>query len=238
IFYRESDLFIDDNNSSVKAKQTVFEILAHEMAHQWFGDLVTMKWWDNIWLNEGFATWMELKPSQALHPEWNASVDAVAATNKALRLDALKSTHPIHATASTPQEIDALFDPISYEKAAAVLRMVESYVSPDAFKRGVNVYLRKFAYGNATAEDFWSALQQASGRPVDRIMKSFVDQPGEPLVQVKAACITPPAQTVVTRKGKRVRKTAVQPHPKTEITLTQQRFSGAADSGSDPQWLI
>ncbi len=239
IFYRESLLFIDDNNSSVRAHQEVFEVLAHEMAHQWFGDLVTMKWWDNIWLNEGFATWMELKPSQALHPEWNAALDAVKATNNALMVDALESTHAIRARAETPDEINEMFDSISYEKAAAVLRMVESFVSPEVFRRGVNSYLRKFQYGNATAEDFWTTLTVASGgRPVDKIMAAFVNQPGEPLVTVKASCVTPPAQAATTRKGKRSRKT-VQPHPKTEVTLTQQRLFSDGQAGKVNQaWLI
>lgn len=239
IFYRESLLFIDDKNSSVRSHQEVFEVLAHEMAHQWFGDLVTMKWWDNIWLNEGFATWMALKPSQALHPEWNATLDAVAATNGALIVDALENTHPIRARAETPDEINEMFDSISYEKGAAVLRMVESFVSPEVFRRGVNNYLRKFQYGNATAEDFWAALTQASGgRPVDKIMAAFVNQPGEPLVTVKAACVTPPAQAVTTRKRRRSRRT-IQPHPKTEITLTQQRFfSDGHAAKSNQTWLI
>ena len=239
IFYRESLLFIDDNNSSVRSRQAVFEILAHEMAHQWFGDLVTMKWWDNVWLNEGFATWMALKPSQAVHPEWNAVIDAVQESNRALVLDSLTSTRAIRARADSRMQIEEMFDPISYEKGAAVLRMVESYVSPDVFKRGVNAYLRKYAYGNATAEDFWNSLALASGRPVDKIMQNFVDQPGEPLVHVTTACKVPPVQMTVTRKGKRIRK-AVQPHPKTEITLTQHRFTGSpgAAAEKDPLWLI
>jgi aminopeptidase N len=241
IFYRESLLFIDDKNSSVDTRQAIYEVLAHEMAHQWFGDLVTMKWWNNLWLNEGFATWMALKPSQVLHPEWNASLGAVLATNGALQFDALKNTHPIRVKAETPQEINELFDAISYEKAAAVLRMIESYVSPEVFRRGVNSYLHKFSYGNATAEDFWDAITQASGRPVDKIMLSFVNQPGEPLVSVKTQCITPPPQSVSTRsrKGKRSRAT-IKPHPKTEVTVTQQRFF--ADPGSAPEnrelWMI
>ncbi|HEY6304930.1 MAG TPA: M1 family metallopeptidase [Candidatus Angelobacter sp.] len=237
IFYRESLLFIDDNHASVRTHQEVFEALAHEMAHQWFGDLVTMKWWDNIWLNEGFATWMALKPSQALHPEWDAALDAVGETNDALIADALESTHPIRVRAETPDEINELFDAISYQKGAAVLRMVESYVSPDVFRRGVNDYLRKFQYGNATAEDFWATLTQASGgRPVDKIMAAFVNQPGEPLVTVKTSCITPPA--VTTKKGKHSRRT-VQPHPKTEVTLSQERFfSDGHTDKSNKTWLI
>jgi len=223
IFYRESLLFIDDKNSSVDSHQAVFEVLAHEMAHQWFGDLVTMKWWDNIWLNEGFATWMALKPSQALHPEWNAVLDAVKETDKALTLDALVNTHSIRAKAETPEEINELFDPISYEKAAAVLRMIESYVSPEVFRRGVNVYLRKFSYSNATAEDFWTALTAASGRPVDKIMPTFVEQAGEPLVTVKASCVNPAPVKVPVKKSRR-RRRVIKPEPKTEVTVTQDRF--------------
>ncbi|MGZ4872137.1 MAG: M1 family metallopeptidase [Candidatus Angelobacter sp.] len=225
IFYRESLLFIDDKNSSVDSNQAVFEVLAHEMAHQWFGDLVTMKWWDNIWLNEGFATWMVLKPSQALHPEWNAMLDAVQSTDTALTLDALVNTHPIRAKAETPEEINELFDPISYEKAGAVLRMVEAYVSPDVFRRGVNVYLRKFLYGNATAEDFWTSLSAASGRPVDKIMPTFVDQAGEPLLTVKSSCLNAPAEKApAVRKGKRSRRRPIKPNPVTQVTVSQQRF--------------
>jgi aminopeptidase N len=240
IYYRESLLFIDDKNSSVDSHQAVFEVLAHEMAHQWFGDLVTMKWWDNLWLNEGFATWMALKPSQALHPEWNANLDAVQATSIALGLDALVNTHPVHVKAETPEEINALFDSISYEKAAAVLRMIESYVSPDVFRRGVNVYLRKFAYGNATAEDFWRALTAASGRPVDKIMPTFVEQAGEPLVTVKSACVNPPsAAAPPVRKGKR-RRAPLRPQPKTQVTVSQRRFW--ADPATAPKkeqlWMV
>jgi aminopeptidase N len=240
IFYRESLLFIDDNNSSVDSHQAVFEVLAHEMAHQWFGDLVTMKWWDNIWLNEGFATWMALKPSQALHPEWGAALDAVQATDTALAADALVNTHSIHAKAETPEEINELFDSISYEKAGAVLRMVETYVSPEVFRRGVNVYLRKFSYGNASAEDFWNSLTAASGRPVDKIMPTFVDQAGEPLVTAKSACVTPPAVKEPARKGRRSRRKAVQPHPKMQVTLSQQRFwaDPAMAPKKDQLWMV
>jgi aminopeptidase N/puromycin-sensitive aminopeptidase len=238
IFYRESDLFIDDGNSSVASHQNVFEILAHEMAHQWFGDLVTMKWWDNVWLNEGFATWMALKPSQALHPEWNAVLDAARETNKALGADSLANTHPIRAQAETPDQINELFDTISYEKGASVLRMVEAFVSPDVFRRGVNAYLHKFAYSNATAEDFWAALTLASGRPVDKIMPTFINQAGEPLLSVKTSCITPPATTVKTGKRRRSRR-VVKPHPKTEITVSQRRFwANPAAAKGDGLWMV
>ena len=239
IFYRESLLFIDDKNSSVDSHQAVFEVLAHEMAHQWFGDLVTMKWWDNIWLNEGFATWMALKPSQALHPEWNATLDAVQSTDTALTADALVNTHSIRAKADTPEEINELFDSISYEKAAAVLRMIESYVSPDVFRRGVNVYLRKFMYGNATAEDFWNSLSAASGRRVDKIMPTFVDQAGEPLITVKSACLNPPATKEPARRGKR-RRAPLKPQPITQVTAAQRRFwaDPAAAPKTEQIWMV
>jgi aminopeptidase N len=240
IFYRESLLFIDDKNSAVDSHQAVFEVLAHEMAHQWFGDLVTMKWWDNIWLNEGFATWMAFKPSQTLHPEWNANLAAVQARDRALTLDALVNTHPIRVKAETPEEINELFDPISYEKAGSVLRMIEAYVSPEVFRRGVNVYLRKFSYSNATAEDFWNALTAASGRPVDKIMPTFVDQAGEPLVTVRSACVNSPAVKEPVRKSKRSRRAPLKPQPKTQITATQGRFwaDPSVAPNKDQVWML
>ncbi|HEX2329069.1 MAG TPA: M1 family metallopeptidase [Candidatus Angelobacter sp.] len=241
IFYRESLLLIDDQHASVRSHQQVFEVLAHEMAHQWFGDLVTMKWWDNVWLNEGFATWMELKPSQALHPEWNALAQGVNATNRALAVDSLRNTHAIRARAETPEEINQMFDPISYEKGAAVLRMLETYVTPDVFRRGVNSYLRKFAYSNATAEDFWQAMTLASGRPVNKVMPTFIDQPGEPLITVKTSCTAPPPEPKTARKkSKRSRTRQIAPaKPKLEITLEQTRF--LADPGpraDNPTWMV
>ena len=241
IFYRESLLFIDDANSSVDSHRAVFEVLAHEMAHQWFGDLVTMKWWDNIWLNEGFATWMETKPSQILHPEWQGALGAVRDTNTALDLDGLRNTHPIFAKAETPDEINELFDSISYQKAAAVLRMIESYVTPAVFQRGVTAYLRKFSYGNATASDFWGTLTQTSGRPVDRVMATFVNQPGGPLVHVKTSCVAPPKEPPVSSKRRRRRsRVPAKPQPKTEITLSQTRFfeDGSRKTSNDQLWLI
>ena len=242
IFYRESDLFIDDKNSSVDSHQNVFEVLAHEMAHQWFGDLVTMKWWDNIWLNEGFATWMEKKPSQALHPEWNASLEAVADTNDALRVDSLRNTHPIRARAETPDEINEMFDSISYQKGAAILRMVESYVSPDVFRRGVNAYLRKYQYSNATAEDFWNVITAVSGRPVDKIMTTFVEQPGVPLIEAKSSCAAPPPEPRVRRRrrSRRYRRQVSPAQPKTEIALSQSRFflAPSEETAASAMWMV
>ena len=184
ITYRESEMLLDPKIAAIDDYQLVAAVVAHEMAHQWFGDLVTMKWWDNLWLNEGFATWMESKPVAKWKPEWHAELDDVVDTNRTLDLDALKNTRPIRQKADTPDQINELFDGIAYGKAAAVLRMLEHYVDPQLFRAGVQNYLRAHAYGNATAEDFWTAITQASKRPADKIMSSFVVQPGEPLLHI------------------------------------------------------
>ena len=184
ITYRESEMLLDPKIATIDNYQLVAAVVAHEMAHQWFGDLVTMKWWDNLWLNEGFATWMESKPVAKWKPEWHTELGDVTDTNRTLDLDALKNTRPIRQKADSPDEINELFDGIAYGKAAAVLRMVEHYVDPQLFRAGVQNYLRAHAYANATAEDFWNAITQASKKPADKIMSSFVVQPGEPLLHV------------------------------------------------------
>jgi len=184
ITYRESDMLLDPKIATVDNYERVASVVAHETAHQWFGDLVTMKWWDNLWLNEGFATWMESRPLTRWKPEWHEELGEVLETNRTLDLDALNSTRPIRQRADTPDEINELFDGIAYGKAASVLRMVEYYVQPEVFRTGVQNYLRAHSYGNATAEDFWNAIAQASRKPVDKIMSSFMIQPGEPLLHV------------------------------------------------------
>ena len=199
IFYREADLLADSKSASVDTRKTIASVLAHEMAHQWFGDLVTMAWWDDIWLNEGFATWMANKPLAAAHADWNVAVDESAETQRALGVDSLKSTRPIHADVSAPAEIDEAFDAIAYEKGAAVLRMIEHYVGADAFRDGINAYLEAHAYQNATSEDFWKAIASSSGKPLERILPTFVNQPGVPLIEVSdLACDAGRSQTRAT----------------------------------------
>jgi aminopeptidase N len=188
ITFREVILLIDEKQGSVDLKKTIASVIAHEMAHQWFGDLVTMKWWDDIWLNEGFATWMESKPVEAFKPEWNVNLDDVSSTGSTLNVDALANTRPIHQAAETPAQIQELFDGIAYGKAAAVLRMLESYLGPETFRAGVNAYLKQHQYANATAEDFWGAQAKTSKKPVDKVMPTFVKQTGEPIVNVKSQC--------------------------------------------------
>ena len=188
ITFREVLLLLNQQRATLDSKRRVASVIAHEMAHQWFGDLVTMQWWDDIWLNEGFATWMSSKPIKAWHPDWQVDLDDVQETTQSLDMDSLDNTRPIHQQAETPAQILELFDGIAYGKTAAVLRMLESYLGPQAFQSGVNLYLKKHAYGNATATDFWTALAQASKKPVDKIMPTFVEQPGVPLVNIGLNC--------------------------------------------------
>ncbi len=182
ITYRETYFLIDEKTASLGQKKNVASVVAHEMAHQWFGDLVTMQWWDNIWLNEGFATWMASKPVAAQHPEWHLSQDDAVTLDGTLNLDSLPTTHAIRANADTPAQIREMFDGISYGKAGAVLSMVEHYLGEEIFRQGVHNYLATHLYGNATAEDFWNAQTATSEKPVNKIMESLVVQPGVPLL--------------------------------------------------------
>jgi len=219
IFYRETDLLADTKSASVGTRKTIASVLAHEMAHQWFGDLVTMAWWDDIWLNEGFATWMANNPLNAMHPDWNIPVDAELENQTALSLDALQATRPIHAAVETPAQIDEAFDAIAYQKGAAVLRMIESYVGRESFRNGVNAYLQAHAYGNATARDFWSAIAAASGKPIDTIMPTFVNQPGVPLVNLSATCTNNHLQITVTQERFALGQTAPAAPERWQIPL-------------------
>ncbi|MGA8087988.1 MAG: M1 family aminopeptidase [Terracidiphilus sp.] len=182
ITYRETALLVDPKTASINAKTEVALVIAHEMAHQWFGDLVTMQWWDNIWLNEGFATWMENKPVEAMHPEWDIDQAVASGMDGTLNLDAQPTTRAIRARAETPAEIEQMFDGISYGKASDVLLSVENYVGPETFRQGVHNYLMAHLYGNATAEDFWNAQTATSHKPVNKIMESLVAQAGVPLL--------------------------------------------------------
>lgn len=182
ITYRETALLVDPKTATINSKKNVALVIAHEMAHQWFGDLVTMHWWDNVWLNEGFATWMENKPVEAEHPEWHIEQDVAANLDSTLNLDAQPTTRAIRAKADTREEIEQMFDGISYGKAGAVLLMVENYLGEETFRKGVHNYLAAHLYGNATAEDFWNAQTATSHKPVDKIMESLVAQPGAPIL--------------------------------------------------------
>jgi puromycin-sensitive aminopeptidase len=188
IFYRDTSLLLDEKTASIFARRGHAATVAHEIAHQWFGDLVTAAWWDDIWLNEGFASWMERKPIMAWHPEWRLEEDEAASAQSVIGLDSLSAARAIHGDPRTSAEIKEMFDGITYQKGAAVLGMLESYVGPDVFRKGVNAYLQAHANGNATSADFWQAMARVSGKPVDKIMPTFVMQSGVPLVTVSGSC--------------------------------------------------
>jgi len=215
ITYRETAMLIDPKTASVGAKKNVALVIAHEMAHQWFGDLVTMQWWDNIWLNEGFATWMENKPVAAMHPEWNIDQAVAAGEDETLNLDAQPTTRAIRARADTREEIEEMFDGISYGKASDVLLAVENYLGPETFRKGVHAYLSAHLYSNATAEDFWRAQTAASHKPVDKIMESLVIQPGEPLLSFGEVS----DGTVSVSQNRFFLSPSVKPDPKQKWTI-------------------
>src|SRR5256712_2890197 len=183
ITYREIRLHVD-KDTSVMAKKEVAGVIAHEIAHMWFGDLVTMKWWDDLWLNESFATFMGHKAVDQAYPRWAVWQDFVRTqTSGAMARDGLRSTHPIEARVSDPEEIEELFDEISYGKGASILRMIEAYIGSENFKKGVAQYLQKFRYSNASGHDLWSSLQEASRTDVSRIMEGWISQEGFPVVK-------------------------------------------------------
>jgi len=187
ITYREILLHVD-KDTSVRARKSVAHVIAHEIAHMWFGDLVTMKWWDDLWLNESFATFMDFKSTDRAYPEWKVWQDFVrTSTSGAMGRDALTKTHPIMAKVHDPEEIEELFDEISYGKGASILRMIEAYIGSENFKKGVARYLQKFRYSNASGHDLWSNLQEASGTDVSRIMEGWISQEGFPVVKASLA---------------------------------------------------
>ena len=188
ITYRETALLVDEANSSAGTRQRVAEVVAHEMAHMWFGDLVTMQWWEDLWLNESFASWMGTKAVDWLFPDWEMWTQFVNMdTNRALNLDGLKNSHPIEQQVNNPAEVSQLFDAISYSKGASIIRMLEQFLGPEAFQRGLQGYIFAHQYGNARTEDLWSALESASGEPVTSIMDTWTKQMGYPVLQVETA---------------------------------------------------
>ncbi len=187
IFYFERDLEIDSKTSTESDKRNIYTVVAHEMAHQWFGDLVTMDWWDDLWLNEGFASWMELKATDHFHPEWHMWMDSIDAKEGAMRVDARAGTHPIVTPILDVLQANQAFDTITYSKGQAVIRMLENYVGADNFRAGVRNYIKTHAYGNTVTDDLWRELDKTSPRPVTQIAHDFTLQPGVPLIRVTPA---------------------------------------------------
>ncbi|CAN1217313.1 Aminopeptidase M1 [Linum perenne] len=184
VTFRETALLFDDQRSAAANKQRVAEVVAHELAHQWFGDLVTMEWWTHLWLNEGFATWMSHLANDNLFPEWKIWNQFLGEFSDALRLDSLEESHPIEVEIRHASEINEIFDAISYQKGASVLRMLQNYLGAEPFQRSIASYISKHAHSNAKTEDLWIALEEGSGKPVRKLMNLWTKQKGYPIVAV------------------------------------------------------
>jgi aminopeptidase N len=187
ILFSQSNVIFDPRLSSAGDQQDVFRIIAHEMAHLWSGDLVTMAWWDDLWLNEGFASWMSTKATDHFHPEWRPVLAALADKDQAMNLDARAGTHAIVQRVASVAQAEQAFDPITYKKGEAVIRMLEAYAGPDAWQAGVRDYMAEHAYGNATSDDLWRAIDKAAGKPVSAVARDFTLQPGVPLIRVASS---------------------------------------------------
>jgi puromycin-sensitive aminopeptidase len=184
ITFRETALLVDEPLATAGALQYVARVVSHEIAHMWFGDLVTMAWWDDLWLNESFATWMEVKSVADWRPEWEAWNSFALDRQAAMSTDGLVSTRPIFAPVANPAQANEMFDAITYEKGASVLRMLEQFLGEETFRGGVGAYLREHAFANARNSDLWAALGATSGQPVNAIMDTWIHQPGYPLIDV------------------------------------------------------
>jgi puromycin-sensitive aminopeptidase len=185
VTYRQVDLMIDSSKATVSQLQRVASVVTHELAHQWFGNLVTMQWWDDLWLNEGFACWMQTFSADALFPQWNLwDQFCISDQSAALRLDALRSSHPIQVPIKHAEEVEQVFDAISYCKGACVIRMIHEVVGAKAFKAGLQNYLSKHSHGNTETTDLWNAWSESSGKPVSELMSTWTQQMGYPVLKV------------------------------------------------------
>ncbi|HVZ12668.1 MAG TPA: M1 family metallopeptidase [Patescibacteria group bacterium] len=183
VTYRETAVLVDPENSSVQNKQWVALVIAHELAHQWFGNLVTMEWWTHLWLNEGFASFMEYVAINEIYPEWKVwSQFVYIEESRGLALDGLANTHPIEVEVHDPAEISEIFDGVSYSKGASIIRMLAEYLGANKFRDGLRYYLKKHEYSNAATTDLWSALSKISGKPVAKIMNNWTASAGYPLI--------------------------------------------------------
>ena len=217
IFTFEHTLLLDPAFSTQSDKQRVFSVAAHEIAHQWFGDLVTMSWWDDLWLNEGFATWMASRTTQKLHPEWNTRLESIGSRESAMALDAVASTHPVVQHVETVEQASQAFDSITYQKGSAVIGMLEGYVGGDAWREGVRNYMKAHAYNNTVSDDLWREIQSAAGKPVLDIAHDFTLQPGIPMLRVAAKkCVG----------------------GKTTLTLTQDEFTRDRPGKTPLRWRV
>lgn len=184
ITFREQSLIVDPRNTSLDLKQYVANVIAHELTHQWFGNLVTMRWWNDLWLNESFASWMSYLAVNHLFPEWQVWTQFIVDEQSiGLKQDSLEHTHPIEVKINNPEEIRTVFDPITYEKGASVLTMLHDYLGSHKYREGIRLYLKRYSYANTSTEDLWQALEEASGLPVKKFMVSWTTQSGYPLLK-------------------------------------------------------
>jgi puromycin-sensitive aminopeptidase len=211
ITFRESLLLVDPATSTHSELEVIADVVAHELAHMWFGDLVTMRWWNGSWLNEAFATFMNVAACNAFRPDWKRWTTFGLERSVAFEVDSLESTRPIEFEVRSPADAEGMFDVLTYEKGAAVLRMLEQYLGEEQFRQGVGHYLRTHAYGNTETSDLWDALEETSGQPVREVMDSWIWQPGYPLVSAVL-------------EGD-------------ELVLTQQRFA-FGESSDASSWLV
>ena len=187
IFYSQNHLLFDPRNSTEQDRQLVFLVVAHEMAHQWFGDLVTMAWWNDLWLNEGFARWMQTYAADDLHPEWETGLQAAAIFEAGKQADSVPSTHPVVQEVVTADQAQQAFDAITYDKGAAIITMINGYVGRERFREGVQRYMRAHAYGNTVDTNLWQPMQEVAGLPILGVEHDFTRQEGLPLVTVSRA---------------------------------------------------
>ena len=187
ITFREVALLLDPKTAPLSLQKRIAEVITHELAHQWFGNLVTMVWWDDLWLNEAFATWMAFKIVDRWRPEWRIWMDFEGGKASALALDALRAAHPIRAEINNAEEAGESFDAITYEKGGAVLRMIEGYLGEERFRDGIRLYMRTHQGGNATHDDLWNALGQSSGEPIGALANAWIRNVGYPVVSVGLA---------------------------------------------------
>lgn len=210
VTYRVVDLLLDEKTSSATTKKRVAEVVQHELAHQWFGNLVTMDFWDGLWLKEGFATWMSWYSSNVFYPEWRVwDGYVIEDLRSALGLDSLRSSHPIEVPVKRADEVNQIFDAISYEKGSCVLRMISKYLGEDVFLEGVRRYLNKHAYGNTETTDLWAALSEASGKDVERVADIWTKKVGFPVVAVTE---NEAEGTIHVKQNRFLRTADVEPH--------------------------
>lgn len=209
--YIDNVLLFDPQNSTPRTRELIHEVVAHEMAHQWSGDLVTMGWWNNIWLNEGFASWMEIKVTDKLNPQWDIWPRQHETREETMAIDALATTHPIQQTIHNVSEANSAFDSISYGKGELVIRMLEGWLGEDKFRDGMRAYMKAHAYGNATSQDLWNALSSTSGEDVAKVAHSFTEQPGIPQVNVTSFCQNNQATYTLTQSRFTIHDPQAQP---------------------------